>query len=43
MNNPTDISKLIQENTYETRQKGKVIYFLWMSLHSGIDRNELED
>jgi len=41
--NPTDISILIQEKTYEARQKGIDIYFLWIPGHCGIDGNELAD
>ena len=40
---PTDISKLNQEKTYKACQKGKVISFLSIPGHSGINGNELAD
>jgi ribonuclease HI len=43
MLNPTDISILIQEKTFEARQKGIEISFLWIPGHCGIDGNELAD
>jgi hypothetical protein len=43
MLNPTDISILIQEKTFEARQKGIEISFLWIAGPCGIDGNELAD
>jgi hypothetical protein len=43
MLNPIDISILIQEKTFEARQKGIEISFLWIPGHCGIDGNELAD
>ncbi|XP_022162924.1 uncharacterized protein LOC111028544 [Myzus persicae] len=43
LTNPSDISKLIHEKTYELSQKGIGIAFLWIPGHCGIDGNELAD